>query len=100
MDEKVILFDAVSFATEAHTGQFRKGTSIPYIIHPLNVGKILINCGCRIEMVIAGILHDTIEDTHVSLSDVLERYGVDVANLVEGVSEPDRSDSWENRKKA
>lgn len=94
-----LLFEAISFATEAHSGQFRKGTLIPYIVHPMNVVKILINCGCPTEVVIAGILHDTVEDTSATLEILSSKFGKRVADLVEGTSESDRSDSWENRKK-
>jgi (p)ppGpp synthase/HD superfamily hydrolase len=94
--EKV--FEAIEFAVKAHRGQFRKGTKLPYILHPLGVAKILIEHECYEEIVIAGILHDTVEDTPVTLDDIKEHFGVRVAGLVEALSEPDKSDSWENRK--
>ena len=93
-----ILFDAIEFAIHAHHGQFRKGTKIPYIFHPLNVGRILLESGCSVVVVVAGILHDTLEDTPIALEDIQTRFGEDVANLVSIVSEPDKSDTWENRK--
>ena len=49
-------------------------------------------------MVVAGILHDTVEDTPVKLKDITEHFGERVAKLVQALSEPDKSDSWENRK--
>ncbi len=56
-----MIFKAIEFAAQAHAGHFRKGTKIPYIIHPLAVAKILIENEYSEEIVIAGILHDTIE---------------------------------------
>ncbi|HEY44163.1 MAG TPA: HD domain-containing protein [Anaerolineae bacterium] len=94
-----VLFDAIEFAMHAHRGHFRKGTRIPYIVHPLNVGRILLECGCSEVVVIAGILHDTIEDTPVVIEDIRARFGEEVANLVFWASEPDKSDTWENRKR-
>jgi (p)ppGpp synthase/HD superfamily hydrolase len=94
-----ILFDAIEFAVFAHRGHFRKGTGIPYILHPLNVARMLLELGCSEVVVTAGILHDTVEDTHVALEDIRVRFGEEVANLVFQVSEPDKSDIWENRKR-
>ena len=56
------IFQAVEFATKAHSGQFRKGTNVPYLVHPLGVCKILIEAGCSEDVVVAGLLHDTVED--------------------------------------
>lgn len=93
-----IVFKAIEFAAKAHSGQYRKGTKIPYIVHPLGVGRTLIECGCPDEVVAAGILHDTVEDTHTTLADIEREFGKKVAELVKGASEPDKSDTWENRK--
>jgi (p)ppGpp synthase/HD superfamily hydrolase len=95
-----LIFDAIEFASRAHHGQYRKGTEIPYIIHPLGVMKILIQLQSSTEIVIAGLLHDTVEDTPVTLADIRTRFGVTVARLVCGTSEPDKSFSWEYRKYA
>ena len=92
------IFKAIEFAAKAHAGQFRKSTNLPYILHPLGVGRILIEYDFPEEVVIAGILHDTIEDTSVSLKDILKGFGRDVKRIVEGASEPNRSDTWAKRK--
>jgi (p)ppGpp synthase/HD superfamily hydrolase len=92
------VFDAIGFAADAHRGHFRKGTKIPYIVHPLNVAKILIDACCPEDVVVAGILHDTVEDAPVSLDEIRRRFGEAVARIVEGASEPDKSKSWEQRK--
>jgi len=93
------VFEAIEFAARAHRHQQRKGTRVPYIVHPLGVAHILIDHECPQELVIAGILHDTVEDTGVTINELRERFGAKVAALVEGASEPDRSDSWEHRKR-
>ncbi len=92
------IFSAIEFAAHAHAGKFRKGTKIPYIIHPLSVAKILIERGCSENLAIAGVLHDTVEDTPVTLRQIQDRFGAAIADLVRGVSEPDKSKSWEERK--
>ena len=94
-----LMFQAIEFAAKAHAGQYRKGTKIPYIIHPLSVAKILIDFDCTTEIIIAGILHDTLEDTIVTFADIVKLFGRHIARIVESVSEPDRSDTWENRKR-
>ncbi len=92
------LFKAIEFAVQAHSGHFRKGTSVPYIVHPLAVGRILAVSGCERDLVIAGFLHDTVEDTAVTLSEIRVSFGEWVANLVAAVTESDRSAPWRARK--
>jgi (p)ppGpp synthase/HD superfamily hydrolase len=89
---------AIAFAVRAHSGQFRKGTGIPYVVHPLYVGVLLIESGCEEELVIAGFLHDIVEDTDVNLEGIRELFGDSIAELVQAVSEPDKSAPWETRK--
>lgn len=85
-DEDVLeLEHAIDFATKAHEGQFRKSGE-PYIIHPIAVADILIDWAMDIDSVIAGVLHDTVEDTDISLNDIENRFGRDVAFLVDGVT--------------
>lgn len=94
-----MIFKAIEFAARAHAGQYRKGTRIPYITHPLNVAKILIEYECREPVVVAGILHDTLEDTRVTGAEIADLFGTEVMELVNAVSEPNKSDfTWENRK--
>lgn len=92
------VFDAIEFAVQAHRGQYRKGTSIPYVIHPINVGRILIEAGCAEPVIVAGFLHDTVEDSAFSLEDLCGAFGEYVADLVSAVSESDKSEPWEKRK--
>ena len=93
------ILEAIEFAVRAHMKQLRKGTDIPYVIHPIGVGRILIENNCPEECVIAGILHDTLEDTDVTSEDLAKIFGEEVADIVCGASEPDKDDTWENRKK-
>jgi (p)ppGpp synthase/HD superfamily hydrolase len=89
---------AILVAAEAHKGQVRKGTLTPYITHPFTVGMMLAQAGCSNEVVAAGILHDTVEDTYVTLDHIREQFGSRVASIVEGCSEPNKTDTWEERK--
>jgi len=90
---------AIQLAARAHQGQNRKGTDIPYISHPFGVAVLLCRAGCPDEVVIAGILHDTIEDTALTLSEIRSEFGDRVASTVGACSEPDRSLPWEERKR-
>jgi (p)ppGpp synthase/HD superfamily hydrolase len=89
---------AIIFAATAHEGQKRKSTNIPYITHPFAVGMILQKAKCTDEVIAAGILHDTIEDTPVTYVELEEEFGEHVAKLVHAASEQDKSLSWEERK--
>jgi (p)ppGpp synthase/HD superfamily hydrolase len=89
---------AIEFAANAHIGGERKGTKTPYITHPFAVGLLLAEAGCAESVVCAGILHDTIEDTPVEYDDIVHAFGEEVAMLVAGASEPDKSKTWRKRK--
>lgn len=94
-----MIFKAIAFAAHAHSGQFRKGSNIPYITHPLHVAETLIRMGCSEPVIIAGLLHDTLEDTPVKRESIQQLFGEDVALLVESASEPPKKEfSWEERK--
>ena len=95
---KNVVFKALIFAAKAHASQYRKSTKIPYLIHPLGVARILIEYGCKDELVVAGLLHDTVEDTSVKLREIEKDFGKKIAEFVNAVSEPDKSASWEIRK--
>ena len=94
-----MLFEAIEFAARAHSGQYRKGSRIPYIVHPINVAKIVLNAGGGESAAVAAVLHDTVEDTPVTLHDVHTRFGARVASIVEAMTEPDKQRSWEDRKR-
>ena len=92
------LYDAIGLAAQAHHRQVRKGTEIPYLVHPLAVAGILIRAGSPEHVVIAGVLHDTLEDTAVTSEIIRSQFDPRVADLVEVVSEPDKAAPWEARK--
>ena len=89
---------AIIFAAKAHDHQKRKGTDIPYITHPIAVGMLLQKEKCSEEVIVAGILHDTLEDTETTFEDLTEVFGLHIANLVLAASEKDKSLPWEVRK--
>ena len=91
---------AKQFAIEAHKGQVRKNEpDKPMITHPLSVGNLLEDFGYDDNVIAAGYLHDVVEDTKYTIEDIEKEFGSDVASLVMGASEPDKSLSWEERKK-
>ena len=103
MDTTEMFNKALRFATEIHKGQSRKGKAIPYISHPLAVAHILEQVTKNEDIVIAGILHDTIEDCvpYGSITkDILERmFNADIARMVNDVTEEDKSLPWAERKR-
>ncbi|WP_223699869.1 HD domain-containing protein [Sutcliffiella deserti] len=90
---------AIVVATRAHQDQYRKGTNIPYIVHPYSVGMILQKEDCAEDIICAGILHDTVEDTDVTLERIQEEFNENIARIVEGCSEPNKKETWEARKR-
>src|SRR3989338_5588210 len=99
------LKEAITFSIKTHEvyqKQKRKGKDIPYITHPLTVGLILAHAGASEDVIIAGILHDTVEDSSpeksVSKEMIAERFGESVAALVMSVTEEAQSRPWEVRK--
>ena len=83
---------AIDVATEAHSGQKRKSGE-PYITHPLSVAGILIEWEMDIDSVLAGVLHDTVEDTELKLDKIESLFGHDVAFLVDGVTKVSKARS-------
>lgn len=99
MSPNTLIDSALVFAARAHDGQRRKSSDIPYIVHPVGVMMVLVECGeTDPELLAAALLHDTVEDTGVTLAEVRDQFGERVAAIVEGCSEPDKSDTWERRK--
>ncbi len=81
--------EAYRYADSAHLGQFRKSGE-PYITHPIAVATILASWKMDAETVEAGLMHDVLEDTGRSKREMAERFGTDVAELVDGVSKLDK----------
>jgi (p)ppGpp synthase/HD superfamily hydrolase len=78
---------ALRYASVGHRGQVRKATSVPYVQHVIAVAWILDRAGFAEDVVIAGLLHDLVEDTPTTLGDIERRFGPVVAELVGRCSE-------------
>ena len=103
--ETSVLDKAIVFAVKAHANTERRGKGFPYIVHPMEAVEIVATMTKDQELLAAAVLHDTVEDTGITLDDIRREFGDRVAKLVEeesdvfmeGVSE---SDSWHARKQA
>jgi (p)ppGpp synthase/HD superfamily hydrolase len=96
---------ALWLAEEAHRGQLRKGRAVPYVLHPVCVASLLLTAGADEDLVVAGYLHDVVEDSSVTLAEIEERFGPRVAHLVDEVTERKVEDDgtpipWEVRRRA
>ncbi|MBR2165847.1 MAG: bifunctional (p)ppGpp synthetase/guanosine-3',5'-bis(diphosphate) 3'-pyrophosphohydrolase [Paludibacteraceae bacterium] len=100
-----LLDRAIIFAVHAHHNTERRGKGFPYIVHPMEAVEIVSTITSDQELLAAAALHDTIEDTDVTVEDIRREFGDRIADLVhaesdqftEGVSE---EDSWHDRKQA
>lgn len=92
-----MLHQAIEFAAIKHRDQTRKGSDIPYIVHPMEVLQILAANGCSEVVQTAGVLHDTVEDTDATIEEIKALFGDQVAELVQSDTE-DKSLSWQERK--
>ena len=100
-----LLDRAIVFAVQAHAGTERRGKGFPYIVHPMEAAEIVATMTADQELLAAAMLHDTVEDTDVTVERLRAEFGERVAALVEaesdkfaeGVSE---EDSWHARKQA
>ncbi len=89
-----LLDKAIFFATDKHAGGVRKGTDRPYIGHPMEVMTILNRMEADNNLLMAGLLHDTVEDTETTYMDIKNEFGTDVAALVMAhTKNPDQT--WE-----
>lgn len=94
---------AYRYASDAHKGQYRKGTKIPYFTHIITTLNYCMELTEDIEILQAAILHDTVEDTHVTLAELRRDFGARVAKIVEADTEDKLRDrpadeTWEIRK--
>lgn len=94
--------EAINLATEAHSNQKRKISGAPYITHPLSVALILARVGADEEVIIAGILHDVIEDSKMEglRSIISEKFGEEVLKIIIGVTEENKTLPWKERKQS
>jgi (p)ppGpp synthase/HD superfamily hydrolase len=93
--------EALVFAVRAHVAvrHERKGTDFPYVAHPIRVAETLDRFGRCDDVVVAGFLHDTIEDAGLTAEQLAAAFGERVAELVVAVSEPEGSRPWQQRKR-
>lgn len=99
-----ILDEAIRFATEAHKDFPRKGTTTPYVLHPLEAAAIVATMTDDIEVIAAAVLHDTVEDNNsISIEEIENKFGKRIKDLVAAESEKKEEDeigSWKKRKQA
>jgi len=90
----------IALAARAHAGQVRKGDGqLPYVVHPVTVALILSRFTSDEDIIVAGLLHDTLEDTDLTADDIEREFGPKVREMVEDVTEPDLPGlSWDTRK--
>ncbi len=79
--------EAVAFAVEKHSNQKRKCSAWPYVVHLYDVMQILQQNDANLETIIAGILHDTVEDTNTTLDEIESKFGTNIRNMVDIVTE-------------
>lgn len=100
------LSQALALAIEAHNGQFRKETTIPYIAHPMAVASIALEYGADEDQAIAALLHDAVEDGGANYAEVIRsKFGDRVADIVNGCTDgvPDNNGNkppWKQRKES
>jgi (p)ppGpp synthase/HD superfamily hydrolase len=90
---------AIAYAQRMHTGQHR-ADGAPFILHPLEVASLLHDAGAPDHLIAAGVMHDLIEKTNVSPSEMRQRFGRRITRLVLAVSDDDKIAGYANRKSA
>jgi len=100
------ILKALNFSADKHFGQKRKSSKLPYIVHPFSVAIILSNYTSDEDIIVAGLLHDVIEDVEgCGYEDLKKYFGEKVADIVQGISENKEAyegvsdrESWQDRK--
>lgn len=100
-----LLDRAIIFAVKAHHNSERRGKGFPYIVHPMEAVEIVATITSDQELLAAAALHDTVEDTDVTLEDIRHEFGDHVASIVEAESDKNiegvsETDTWMERKQA
>ncbi|MBQ7718617.1 MAG: bifunctional (p)ppGpp synthetase/guanosine-3',5'-bis(diphosphate) 3'-pyrophosphohydrolase [Clostridia bacterium] len=95
--------EVINFATAAHSGMLRKSCNIPYILHPMEAATIAASMTNDINVIGAALLHDTVEDTPVTLEEIRQKFGDRIADLVKSETENKREGlppehTWQIRK--
>ena len=94
-----LLGDALAVAAAAHRGQTRHDGT-PYLAHPLRVCELLAETGAAEPTLAAALLHDGVEDSELTVGEVVERFGVEVGELVSALTEDAAIEDWVARKNA
>ncbi len=94
---------AFEIALKSHNNQKRKVSNAPYILHPMEVAINLMKEKVHEDLIIASLLHDTVEDTNITIKDIKKEFGNKIAVLVDGVTEPEElrkniTETWKERK--
>lgn len=94
--------EALTYSVRLHRAQVRKGSNIPYVTHLLAVAAIVGENGGTEDEMIGALLHDAIEDTDTTREDIADRFGDEVAEIVEGNSDTDimPKPPWRERKES
>jgi len=103
--DTALLDRAIVFALRAHAGTERRGKGFPYIVHPLEAVTIVATMTSDQELLAAAVLHDTVEDTDVTIDQIRAEFGDRIASLVAAdsdipVQDMNAEDSWYVRKQA
>ncbi|MGN6149553.1 MAG: HD domain-containing protein, partial [Rhizomicrobium sp.] len=96
--DEALLNKAYVYAMTAHGKQFR-ASGDPYFTHPLEVAAILTELKLDVPTIVTALLHDTVEDTYVTIDDVKENFGEEIANLVDGVTKLSQLELFSERTK-
>ncbi|MBQ5547914.1 MAG: bifunctional (p)ppGpp synthetase/guanosine-3',5'-bis(diphosphate) 3'-pyrophosphohydrolase [Prevotella sp.] len=103
--DTTLLDRAIIFAVRAHAGTERRGKGFPYIVHPMEAVEIVATMTPDQELLAATVLHDTVEDTDVTIEQIRTEFGERVASFVAAESDephqrPDSVENWRDRKQA
>ena len=103
--DTTLLDRAIIFAVHAHAGTERRGKGFPYIVHPMEAVEIVATMTPDQELLAAAVLHDTVEDTDVTIEQIRTEFGERVASFVAAESDephqrPDSVENWRDRKQA
>ena len=99
-----LLDRAIIFAVRAHAGTERRGKGFPYIVHPMEAMEIVSTMTPNQELLAAAVLHDTVEDTGVTIDQIREEFGDRIASIVDaesdkGIEGRSEEESWHDRKR-
>ncbi len=98
-EEKIKVYDALKLSENAHSNQLRKSGD-PFIVHPLEVAKILTSIKLDGDSIAAGLLHDTVEDTNLNINKIKKNFGDQISQLVQGLTKINKYSLKANNQKS